>query len=85
MIQLVVGAYHFENGNRKGCESLWSKALLKCHDLTSTYDGNPPQQLPMLVELLQTCIASLHQAENPLPHITHFANAVLSEAWFAFR
>ena len=85
MIQLVVGAYHFENGNRKGCESLWNKALSKCHDLTPTYDGNPPQQLLMLAELLQTCIASLHQAEGPLPHIAHFANAVLSEAWFAFR
>ena len=45
---------------------------------------NTQQQL-MLAELLQTCIASLHQTEGPLPHIAHFANAVLSEAWFAFR
>ena len=85
MIQLVVGAFHFTNGNHKGCISLWNKALLKCHDLTPTYDGSPPQALLQLTELLQTCLAAMQQAENPLPHITHFADTVLCEAWFTFR
>lgn len=84
MIQLVVGAYHFKNGNPKGCQSLWNKALLKCQDLTPTYEDNPPQQLSLLAALLQASLASLHHAEDPLPHLTHFANAVLSEAWFEF-
>ena len=85
MIQLAVGAYHLENGNRKGCQSLWNKALLKCRDLMPTYDGHPPQQLLQLEETLQTCLALLQQAEGPIPHIAHFANAILSEEWFTFR
>lgn len=84
MIQLAVGAYHFKNGNHKGCQSLWNKAFLKCHDLTPTYDGDPPQQLLQLTELLQTCLAALQQAEGPMPHVTHFAHTVLSEDWFTF-
>ncbi len=84
MIQLVVGAYHYQNGNRKGCDSLWRKALQKCEDLTPTYD-DIPEPLTMLTELLQTCLVALHQDDDPLPHITHFAHAVLSDAWFAFR
>jgi predicted metal-dependent hydrolase len=85
MIQLAVGAYHFKNDNRKGCQSLWNKALLKCHDLTPTYDGNPPPQLLQLTALLQTCLTTLQQAEDPRPHIVHFANTVLTEGWFAFQ
>jgi predicted metal-dependent hydrolase len=85
MIQLVVGAYHFKNGNRKGCNSLWNKALLKCQDLIPTYDDNVPQQLSLLAVLLQTALDSLHHAKDPLPHLTHFANTVLSEVWFEFR
>ena len=85
MIQLVVGAYHFKNGNHKGCHSQWNKALMKCQDLISTYDDRVPQQLPSLEALLQTSLTSLHRAEDPLPHLTHFANTVLSEAWFEFH
>lgn len=85
MIQLVVGAYHLTNGNRKGCNSQWNKALMKCQDLISTYDDHVPQQLPLLEALLQTSLVSLHHAEDPLPHLTHFANTVLSEAWFEFH
>lgn len=85
MIQLVVGAYHFKNGNHKGCNSQWNKALSKCQELTLTYDGNAPQQLSQLAALLRTALAALRHAEDPLPHLTHFANSVLSETWFAFR
>lgn len=85
MIQLVVGAYHLENGNRKGCGSLWSKALAKCEDLARLYAAEIPAPLSLLTRLLHTCLASLHRGEAPWAHITHFANAVLSEAWFDFR
>jgi predicted metal-dependent hydrolase len=85
MIQLVVGAYHLNNGNRTGCQSLWSKALVKCDDLAQTYEADVPDPLPLLTGLLHACLASLRQNEEPWPDITHFANAVLSEAWFAFR
>jgi len=82
MIQLVLGAYHFKNGNCKGCNSQWNKALSKCQDLLPTYDGDVPQPLSSLESLLRTALATLHQAEDPLPHLTHFASTVLSEAWF---
>ena len=85
MIQLVVGAYHLKNGNRKGCNSQWNKALMKCQELIATYDDHVPQQLPLLEALLRTSLASLHHAEDPLPHLAHFANTVLSDAWFEFH
>ena len=85
MIQLVVGAYHLKNSNRKGCESLWSKALVKCEDLAQTYEADVPEPLSSLTELLHTCLASLHRGEEPWGHITHFAHSVLSEAYFAFQ
>ena len=85
MIQLVVGAYHLTNGNGKGCESLWSKALVRCDDLAQMYEVEVPAPLPLLSDLLHACLASLHQGEEPWPHITTFANSVLSEEWFAFQ
>ena len=33
MIQLVVGAYHYSNGNMRGCQGQWQKALQKCEAL----------------------------------------------------
>src|SRR5690349_13022648 len=38
MIHLVVGAYHFTNGNLRGCRGQWQKALQKCVDLMQGYD-----------------------------------------------
>lgn len=84
MIQLVVGAYHLKNGNRKGCESLWRKALVKCEELAQMYEADVPEQLSLLRDLLHTCLAALHQGEAPWSDLEHFAHAVLGEAWFAF-
>lgn len=84
MIQLVVGAYHLKNGNRKGCNSLWNKALEKCDNLTQTYETNLPEPLSRLTALLHTCLASLHQEIEPWELIQHFANTEVCEAWFGF-
>jgi predicted metal-dependent hydrolase len=83
MIQLVVGAYHLQHGNRKGCTSLWHKALQKCDDLTRTYEVEVPEPLSLLSHLLHDCLTSLHHGADPWGHIAHFANEVLSEEWFA--
>jgi hypothetical protein len=85
MIQLVVGVYHLNNSNRKGCESLWSKALLRCNDLAREYAADVPEPLGLLTDLLNACLASLRRGEDPQPRITHFATSVLSEEWFAFQ
>ncbi|MGQ4808324.1 hypothetical protein NKDENANG_01706 [Candidatus Entotheonellaceae bacterium PAL068K] len=85
MIQLVVGAYHLRNGNRKGCESLWNKALNKCDELAQTYDNEVPAPLLHLMALLSTCLEAVQDHDEPWPHLAAFATSVLSEAWFTFR
>lgn len=84
MIQLVVGAYHLRNGNRKGCESLWRKALAKCTGLTQTYETDVPTPLLVLTHLLSECLASLYNGVELWPSLTHFANIELSETWYTF-
>ncbi len=84
MIQLVVGAYHLENGNRKGCESLWNKALDKCDALAQTYT-EVPEPLLHLIALLATCLEALQHDDAPGPHLVGFATSVCSEAWFTFQ
>ena len=85
MIQLVVGAYHLHNGNRKGCESLWRKALAKCDDLAQTYETDIPEPLSVLAHLLRECLASLQRGAEPWSYLTHFANAELCETWCTFQ
>ena len=85
MIQLAVGAYHLENGNRQGCNSLWSKALVKCDALATMYEADLPEPLGLLTDLLQSCLASLQQDEEPWSHLTTFATTVVSEAWLTLR
>ena len=45
MIQLVVGAYHYTNGNLRGCRGQWQKALQKCEDLMPSYAAPIPTPL----------------------------------------
>jgi predicted metal-dependent hydrolase len=85
MIQLAVGAFHLANGNHKGCQSQWQKALQKCHALQQMYEANAPAPLPLLTELLQTCLMAVAHAEAPWPHLNTFATSVISEAWLAFK
>ncbi len=85
MIQLVVGAYHLKNRNRKGCLSVWHKALQKCQDLGQTSNGEIPAPLALLTELLVDCLTAVEQQEEePWDALRRFAHDVLSEDWFAF-
>src|SRR5262245_59102585 len=82
MIQLVVGAYHFTNGNLRGCRGQWQKALQKCVDLSQRDKESVPTPITCLHEMLCECLAIVERGENPLPHLEAFAVSVVSEAWF---
>jgi hypothetical protein len=85
MIQLVVGAYHYTNGNRRGCQRQWHKALSKC-DILAT-DAALPVAAPVQLlgdTLLSLCVALEHD-HDPLPMLQSFATSVMSEHWFAFE
>src|SRR5499427_9236839 len=82
MIQLVVGAYHYTNGNLRGCRGQWQKALQKCVDLIQGYDDPVPAPITALYAMVQEGLALLDNDENPLPHLETFAASVVSENWF---
>ena len=83
MIQLVVGGYHFSNGNLRGCQGQWQKALVKCDSLLQQCAAPSPEPVVQLREILQAELRRVAQGENPLPALDHFAVSVLSETWFA--
>jgi hypothetical protein len=83
MIQLVVGAYHYTNGNLRGCKGQWQKALQKCDELLHREDGLAPAPITRLREMLCEGLAIAERGDNPLPHVEAFATSVVSEAWFA--
>jgi len=83
MIQLVVGAYHFTNGNLRGCRGQWQKALQRCVDLAAQYAEPVPAPIACLHDMLYESLAIVERGENPLPHVEAFAASVVSETWFA--
>jgi predicted metal-dependent hydrolase len=84
MIQLAVGAHHWNNGNRRGCQSLWNKALNKCDDLGRQYDAEAPVPLLCLIAVLYDCLMALEAEADPLPVLADFAAASLSDDWVSF-
>ena len=83
MIQLVVGAYHYTNGNRRGCQGQWRKALHKCRQLGGV-DGEPLQHVALLADVLEISLQALADGEDPLPGLADFAANTVSEDWFLF-
>lgn len=84
MIQLAVGTHHWNNGNRRGCQSVWNKALNKCDTLGQHYDNEVPAPLLFLIALLYDCLMALEAEQDPLPLIADFAATTLSEQWLTF-
>jgi predicted metal-dependent hydrolase len=82
MIQLAVGMVHWQNGNLKGCRSVWNKALQKCDAAADLYETDVPDQLLHLIAILDECLTAVHQGQNPTPSIARFATEDLSEDWF---
>ncbi len=81
MIQLAVGTHHWENGNQRGCKSVWNKALQKCDDVGKYYDTDVPEPLLLLISVLSDCLTALELEQDPLPYITAFATLDLSDQW----
>ncbi|MBM3226909.1 MAG: DUF309 domain-containing protein [Candidatus Tectomicrobia bacterium] len=82
MIQLVVGAYHFRNGNLRGCLGLWQKATQKCEALMAHADTPTPEPVLRLHSVLQATLHLVQHGDDPLAHLHTFAWTVVSEAWF---
>ena len=83
MIQLAVGAYHYTNGNLRGCQGQWHKALQKCQELGGR-DENPQQPAALLAGVLDTSLQALADGDNPLPGLAEFAAHTVCEDWFLF-
>jgi hypothetical protein len=83
MIQLMVGAYHYTNGNGRGCQGQWRKALQKCRRLGGI-DEEPSQPAALLAVALEASLQSLANDEDPLPGLADFAANTVSEEWFLF-
>ena len=83
MIQLAVGAYHYTNGNGRGCRGQWNKALDKCRRLGADDDAahQPPASL---AAVLEGALQAVADGENPLPAIADFAAGTVGEDWFQF-
>lgn len=85
MIQLSVGAYHHQNGNRTGCRNLWHKALRHCEAILGTDDDRDNAPVLLLQKMLQACLEREEKGESPLAAIQAFAADTVTEAWFEFR
>lgn len=86
LIQLSVGAYHHQNGNRTGCRNLWHKALRHCEALLSDAEaGRDNKPVLLLQKLLQECLEQEEKGECPLAAIQAFAVETVTEGWFEFR
>lgn len=85
MIQLSVGAYHFENNNLTGCRNLWNKALKRCDALLSERNNKNSWEIHQLREILQIVLQEIEQNGEPLAQIQHFATTIVTPDWFDFR
>ena len=82
MIHLVVGSYHYTNGNLRGCQGQWQKALQKCAGLIQRDDEPVPAPITHLSAMVHEGLTMVESGANPLPHLETFAASVVSEDWF---
>ena len=85
MIQLSVGAYHFQKGNNNGCRNLWNKALKHCEIILENNRVQSRHCVLQLQEALKTALRMQMEGGDPLPHIQRFAREVVTEEWFEFE
>ena len=83
MIQLAVGAYHYTNGNGRGCQGQWNKALDKCRQLGGVDEG-AQRPTAFLVAILEESLRTVADGGDPLPGIADFAACTIGEDWFQF-
>lgn len=84
MIQLSVGAYHYQNRQLRGCRNLWRKGLIRCENLLIFEQQPPRDRIWTLLSIFQQSLDALEKQSNPLPPIQHFADKVVSDSWLTF-
>ncbi len=84
MIQLSVGAYHYENNNLTGCRNLWHKALKRCNEIIEQNLARDVQYVIELRKHLIECLRKVETGMNPLKDVERFSLEVVSESWFDF-
>lgn len=82
MIQLSVGAYHYQNENLTGCRNLWGKALHKCNRILEKEGIKKLEFVGQLKSVLEACLKAVQENASPLPHVEHAAKHIISEEWF---
>ncbi len=85
MIQLSVGAYHYQKKNMTGCRNLWHKALKRCHDITERAVVRDQFAVDQLQDILERTLAAVARSADPLPGILSFARHTVDDSWFLFR
>lgn len=85
MIQLSVGAYHFQKNNHTGCRNLWTKAFHRCEVLLADSAVQEKHIVEKLKKMLQHGLRQLEQKGNPLSMLDEFANRTVNEGWVNFR
>lgn len=82
MIQLSVGAYHYQNNNLIGCPNLWNKALNKCDRILEKGDVSDLTIVRELKGILEKCLDAVANDASPLPIIENAVQNIISEEWF---
>lgn len=85
MIQLSVGAHHFQNGNLRGCRNLWNKALKRCNEILRENLARDRHCVIRLKKILTESLQRTKTGQDPLPEVQRFALEVAGEDWFDFK
>ncbi len=85
MIQLSVGAYHFETANLTGCRNLWYKALKHCNNIMAEEQVKTSDYVIQLKSVLLRCLRKIEDHEDPLPDVRNFAATTVTAEWFDFK
>lgn len=84
MIQLSVGAYHYQNENLTGCRNLWNKAVNKCSRILENNEVNDLTIVRKLKYILEKCLNAVAQDTSPQPIVENAVQNIISEKWFEF-
>lgn len=85
MIQLSVGAYHYQNNNLNGCRNLWKKALARCEILLADDSVKSRAIVKSLRDILRECLAQVEAGENPLEVINVQSTRRMDASWIDFE
>ena len=84
MIQLSVGAYHFQQGNLNGCLNLWRKALHRVNVIIAYRLAVREAPVLALRKVLLACLECAVAGSDPLSIIQVFAVETVDLQWLDF-